>query len=177
MFPRAMKGLAPSLIIVITLIFIMLLAHWLKSAFAIGKIVQISSYNVSSTLIEEVFVSEAFEAKIIYPKKAKPWKEIHVKVYVKAKGEYLLSAVALKALSRPVPGFIMWWWKAFYENVTKFTTPVKEFSATYTFRPPELSKGLNVELHITPTKPKEPLFIFFARPITVSIDIVGAEED
>jgi len=172
-----MRALAPSLIIVVVLVFIMLLAHWLKSAFAIGSVVQTGSYNVSSTLIEEVFVSEAFEARIIYPKKVNVGDEIHVKINVKAKRDYMLSAVALKALSRPVPGFIMWWWKAFYENATKFTTPVKEFSATYTFKPPELSKGLNVELHITPTKPKEPLFIFFARPITVSIDIVGAEGD
>jgi len=172
-----MRALAPSLIIVIALVFIMLLAHWLKSAFAIGSIVKTGSYNVSSTLVEEVFVSEAFEAKIIYPKKVNVGDEIHVKVNVRAKRDYMLSAVALKALSRPVPGFIMWWWKAFYENVTKFPTLVKEFSATYTFRPPELSKGLNVELHITPTKPKEPLFIFFASPITVSIDIVGAERD
>jgi len=172
-----MRALAPSLIIVIVLVFVMLLAHWLKSAFVIGSIVQTGSYNVSSTLVEEVFESEAFEARIIYPKKVNVGDKIRVKINVKAKRDYILSAVALKALSQPVPGFIMWWWKAFYENATKFTTPVKEFSATYTFRPPELSRGLNVELHITPTKPKEPLFIFFARPITVSIDVVGAKED
>jgi len=134
--------------------------------------------TTSPMLVEKNFSDDAFEARILYPEKVKPGQEIFIEIHVKAKNDYMLSAIVIRAYPHTIlPGpsrpILVEEAEPFYENSTEFSPPIKKFSGVYRIKFPEDLGGLGVIIFITPIKLGEPMVVHFSEPIIINIEVEG----
>ena len=135
------------------------------------------STSATPMLVKKTFINDAFEARILYPKDIKSGQEIPVKVCAKAKNDYVLTGLVIRAyphtLPGPIPIIVEKEDRIIYENSTTFSQPVKKFSKMYRIRLPEDLEGLSLSIIITPIKPGKPIIVHLSEPIIVNIKVAG----
>ena len=131
--------------------------------------------SATPMLVKKTFINDAFEARILYPKDVKPGQEIPVKVCAKARNDYVLTGLVIRAYPHTLPGLIVVEKKGriIYENSTTFSPPVKRFSTMYRIKLPEDLEGLGLSIVITPIKPRKPIIVHLSEPIIVNIKVAG----
>ena len=127
---------------------------------------------VSPILVERIFTSDTFEARVLCPKDVRPGQEITIKIYAEAKNDYVLSGVVVRAYSHALPIIVLEEkGNVIYENSTRFSPPVRKFSKVYRIKLSENIEGLGLSICITSIKLGNPVQVHFSKPIIINIEV------